>query len=74
VEMQRRLEEILKALEKNDVPTRALLESRALEVLENANTAEARKLLETLAGGTAEAELTAEAKAALARLAKKPQR
>jgi uncharacterized protein with WD repeat len=72
VEMQRRLEEIIKVLEKNDVSSQALLETRALEVLENANTPESRKVLETLAGGTAEAELTVRAKAALARLAKKP--
>ncbi len=71
VEMQRRLEEIVKALEKHDLPARSLRETRALEVLENANTPEARKLIEALAGGTAEAELTVEAKGTLARLSKR---
>src|SRR5262249_11712394 len=71
VEVRRRLEEVLKGLEKNDGPARIAQETRSLEVVENANTPAARKLLEMLASGTAEAELTVEAKAALDRLKKR---
>jgi hypothetical protein len=42
---------------------------RAVEVLENIASPEARQLLEKLAGGAADARLTQEAKEALARLA-----
>jgi hypothetical protein len=47
----------------------ALRAPRAMEVLEQAGTAEARKLLETLAHGAPEALLTREAQAVLGRLA-----
>jgi hypothetical protein len=72
VEMKRRLEDILQAIEKNDLPADLVLEARALEVLERAGTQEARKLLESLAAGAAQSERTVQAKAALQRLGKRP--
>jgi Tol biopolymer transport system component len=68
-EARRRVEELLERLRSSQVPPATVLrELRAVEVLEQAGTPDARRLLEDLAGGVAEAPLTREAKAALARL------
>jgi WD40 repeat protein len=53
---------------KDGLPPRQLLEFRALEVLERAGTAEARKLLADLAAGEADAWLTRQARLALQRV------
>jgi hypothetical protein len=69
LETRRRVEALLeKAANLSSDRLRAL---RALEVLEQAGTPEARQALETLAEGVAEARLTREAKAALERLARR---
>jgi WD40 repeat protein len=71
-EARRRLELILEKLGPAAMPPAVLRASRAVEVLEQVGTAEARKVLETLAKGPADAALTRDAKAALERLSKKP--
>jgi hypothetical protein len=48
-----------------------LRQLRAIEVLERAGTAQAKKILSKLAGGAPDARLTREAKAALERLTRK---
>ena len=68
LEMKRRLENLLKQLERYELPPEALRELRAVEALEHIATAPARQLLDTLAKGAADARLTQEAKSALARL------
>jgi hypothetical protein len=68
-EVQRRLGLLLDQLE----GANRLRRSRAVEVLEQTGTAEARRLLQTLAEGASEAWLTQEAKAALERLERRPQ-
>jgi hypothetical protein len=67
-EVRRRVQQLLEKLEGPEV----LRRDRALEVLEQFGTPEARRLLAALAKGAPEARLTQEAKAALARLAKRP--
>jgi WD40 repeat protein len=70
LELRRRVEPIVKKLEKWPASSSAaLLEWRALEVLEHLGTPEARQLLQKLAEGAPEARLTREAKAVLERLA-----
>jgi WD40 repeat protein len=69
-EKRRRLEALLKALERTPSGA-ALREVRAATVLERVGTAEARALLKELAGGVADARLTREAKASLERLARR---
>jgi WD40 repeat protein len=71
-EATRRLERLLRRLDgplRDPADLRGL---RALYVLEEVGTPEARKVLQALAGGTAEARLTREAKAALGRLSRPP--
>jgi hypothetical protein len=68
-EQRRRLKELLRQASTAGNGER-LRELRAVEVLENVGTAEAREALETLAGGGADARLTLEAKASLRRLAR----
>jgi hypothetical protein len=63
-EVRRRAERLLARVAADDRRTSA----RALEVLEQAGTPEARRLLEALANGEPEARQTREAKAALRRL------
>lgn len=70
LELRRRLEELLGKLDAGS-PTRLRM-LRAVEALEHAGGAEARRLLKELAGGAPEAWLTREAKASLDRLAKRP--
>jgi RNA polymerase sigma factor (sigma-70 family) len=67
-EQRQRLEDLLAKLI-NVAPSRDQIRAlRALEVLEEAGTPQARHLLETLARGQADADLTQEAKASLQRL------
>jgi hypothetical protein len=68
LEARRRLERLLARVETGAAPGPLLRESRAVEALEQAGTAEARRLLRKLAGGAADAALTREARAALDRL------
>jgi hypothetical protein len=71
LEMQQRLEHLLRKVEPSRSPDR-LREVRAIEVLEHIGTPEAKQILQTLAEGAPEARLTQEAKASLERLAKRP--
>jgi hypothetical protein len=71
LEVRKRAEEILEAIKNAAPEPEALRGPRAVEVLERAGTAEARKVLEALAGGDPEAALTREAKGALQRLGTK---
>jgi hypothetical protein len=68
-EVRRRVEGLLQKLEAALPDTWPLRQLRAVELLEQVGTPEARRLLETLADGTPEARLTREARAALVRLA-----
>ncbi len=67
--MRRRIEALMEKLRAVTRPE-ALRALRAVAVLEDIATPEARQLLETLAKGAPEARLTQEAKASLTRLAK----
>jgi RNA polymerase sigma factor (sigma-70 family) len=69
VEVVRRIERLLKKLE--DLSSGRLRAIRALELLEQVDTPEARQFLEALARGAEGAWLTREAKASLRRLAKR---
>jgi hypothetical protein len=70
-EVRRRLGELLQRLDPLASPE-LLRGLRAVQVLEQVGTPEARDLLRTLAGGVPEARLTQEAKASLQRLARGP--
>jgi tricorn protease-like protein len=70
-EVRRRVEQLLANLEKPHFIAEALRGPRAIEVLEQMGTPEARQLLEELARGAADARRTQEAKAALGRHARK---
>jgi tricorn protease-like protein len=70
-EVRRRLEEIVEGLLLLAPSPDRRAELRAIEALEWAGTAEARRLLKELAAGLPEATLTREAKAALGRLARR---
>jgi HEAT repeat protein len=69
LEVRRRIESILKMARRLSLETLQVV--RAVEVLENIGTPEARELLKSLADGVPEAVLTQEAKASLERLAEK---
>ena len=71
LEFRKRATALLESIERQNAAD-WLRELRALEVLENIGTTEARALLADLAKGVPEARLTQEAKASLARLAKRP--
>ena len=71
VEAGRRAEELLDKLRGGRASGELLRSLRAVEVLEDVGTPQARHLLNTLAGGTPEARLTREAKASSRRLARK---
>jgi HEAT repeat protein len=68
VEVRRRVAGLLENVHGPLVSCERLRRLRALEVLEQAGTADARRLLEVLAGGAPAARLTREAKGALRRL------
>src|SRR5262249_26390236 len=70
-ELRRRVEELLERLTYRPASGESLRTLRALAVLEQAGTPEARQLLEALARGAPEASLTQEANAALGRLARR---
>jgi hypothetical protein len=67
LEMRRRIEELLKVLER-PASGETLRTLRAMAVLEYTGTAEAQQILKTLAQGMPEARVTREAKASLQRL------
>jgi RNA polymerase sigma factor (sigma-70 family) len=69
-EVARRLRQLLD--EADGWPPERLREWRALEILEQAGTPEAREVLKVLADGVPAARLTREARAALGRLTKQP--
>ncbi|HYT93665.1 MAG TPA: WD40 repeat domain-containing protein [Gemmataceae bacterium] len=71
-ETRNRLTFVLKRLKETELPRALLVDLRAVGVLEQIGSAEARKVLETLAAGAAGARLTVEAEAALQRHAKRP--
>jgi WD40 repeat protein len=68
-ERKNRIDKLLKGIQTS--PERVLM-YRAMMVLEQIGTPEAREVLKSLARGTKGVELTEEAKASLARLAKRP--
>jgi hypothetical protein len=68
LEVRRRAEALLRALDDGQMPSERLRELRAVQALEYAGTPAARRTLETLAKGAATARLTREVKAALDRL------
>jgi RNA polymerase sigma factor (sigma-70 family) len=68
LEAHKRIEALLKRLCPPITDAETLRPLRAVAVLEDIGTPQARKILETLAKGAAEARLTREAKTALARL------
>jgi hypothetical protein len=65
-EVKRRVEDLLGRLD--DLPPEHVRSLRALEILEQIGTPQAKKVLQTLVGGVPEARLTREAKSALERL------
>jgi hypothetical protein len=69
-EVRRRLEHILETLNGPDLPPEQLRQSRAVEVLFQLGTREAKALLEALAQGAADAPLTRDAQSALRLLAR----
>src|SRR5262249_28966989 len=71
-EVRLRAQRLLEGLEKVEASADWVQTGRALEVLEQLGTPEARAYLLTLAEGASEARLTLEAKASLERLAKRP--
>jgi WD40 repeat protein len=71
-EVRQRVEKLVARLEQRVPAGEALRTQRALELLEQIGTPEARQLLQTLAGGTPEARLTQDVKKSLERLAKRP--
>jgi WD40 repeat protein len=72
LETRRRAEQVLAKLTALTLSPEQLLRVRAVEVLEQAGTAEAREVLAALVRGAPEALLTREAQAALDRLARRP--
>jgi WD40 repeat protein len=70
LETRRRAEQLVAALERQELSPGQLRLLRALEALERMNTAEARQVLQTLAKGAPGSVLTREARAALQRLAR----
>jgi hypothetical protein len=69
LEQKRRLEPILTAIRKSPVPAERLVTTRALVVLEQIGTPEARKLLEEWAKAGPEKRLASEAQEVVTRLA-----
>jgi WD40 repeat protein len=71
LEVKRRLTKIVTRFDREEVSPDEWRDLRAVHVLEEIASGEARKLLKELAGGAAAARLTQEARAALARLVKR---
>ena len=72
LESRKRIEHLLGRLDQQPLPGISLVECRALELLEQIGTSDAKQLLAKLAAGAPGATLTEEAKAALERLGKNP--
>ena len=72
LELRRRVEQLLQRLETSPLIPERLGNIRALEVLENVATPEARQVLHTLARGLPEARLTQQAQTVLLRLSRRP--
>jgi hypothetical protein len=72
LEVQRRIERLLEKLEGGSMPPENLRAWRALEVLEQIHTDDARHVLEGLAGGAPDDALTQEAKLGLQRFRRRP--
>jgi hypothetical protein len=70
-EVKRRLEPPLAKLDTGQIPVAAIRGLRALEVLENVATPEARQVVKDLAKGLPHARLTREARAVLERIGKR---
>src|SRR5207249_3679039 len=70
-EVRQRLEHVLHTREDALYCSRNLRLLRAIEVLENIGTSEARKVLEVLAAGTPQFRITREARESLDRLARR---
>jgi RNA polymerase sigma factor (sigma-70 family) len=70
-EVRTRAKRLLASLRGKAAQDLALRQARAVEILEQIGTPDARRFLQALAGGAADAPLTLEAKAALARLSKR---
>jgi WD40 repeat protein len=70
LEGRRRIERLLKKHDPAQLSARALRELRAVEILEEIGTPQARRLLQALSQGAPQARLTREAQAAVKRLAK----
>ena len=68
LEVRKRIEELLRRLYGRKLSPERLRELRALRVLEQIGSTEARAVLQTLAKGPADARLTQEVKASLLRL------
>jgi WD40 repeat protein len=68
LEVRQRVEALLEALWKTEMPADLVRELRAVRVLEQAGTAGGRRLLETLAKGDADERLTKASRAAVERL------
>jgi hypothetical protein len=68
LEVRKRIEDLLAHLYSREVCPERLRELRAVRVLEQIGSAEARAILQSLAKGSADARLTQEAKASLARV------
>lgn len=71
LELQRRLNDLLKPLETLSPPPERLRPLRAVQVLEDIGTADARELLEKLSKGSPDSLLTKEAQGAVRRLSKR---
>jgi hypothetical protein len=71
LEVRRRVERLLQQLEQRGVNPEWLRVLRAVEILEQIGTPEARQVFRALASGASEAPLTCQARAALERLAKR---
>jgi WD40 repeat protein len=71
LEVRRRIERILRKIDRPAPSREQLLVLRAIEVLESAGTEQARKVLGHLAGGAPGARVTLAAKSALARMAQR---
>jgi WD domain, G-beta repeat len=72
LELKRRVEQLLQRLEALPLNPERLGNIRALEVLENLATLEARQVLDTIARGLPEARLTLQAQTVLLRLGRRP--
>jgi hypothetical protein len=71
LEAKKRVQQLLSRLDQRNLSPAQLRQSRALEVLEQIGSPEARQLLQELAQGAAAARITRDARASLARLEKR---